>query len=57
MKDISVKRSKAVRVYTISRLNLGYAKHEEVAIYAVNQRISYERRVYESEIHLFTDYV
>ena len=31
--------SKAVRACTIRRLNLGPAKHEEVAIYAVNLRI------------------
>mgnify|MGYP004454613167 FL=1 len=34
------KGQKAVRVYTIRLLNLGHAKHEKVAIYAVNQRIS-----------------
>ena len=34
------KGQKAVRVCTIRRLNLGHAKYEKVAIYAVNQRIS-----------------
>ena len=33
------KGQKAVRACTIRRLNLGPAKHEEVAIYAVNLRI------------------
>ena len=31
---------KAVRACTIRLLNLGHAKYEKVAIYAVNQRIS-----------------
>ena len=30
---------KAVRACTIRLLNLGHAKHEKAAIYAVNQRI------------------
>lgn len=30
---------KAVRACEIKRLNLGHAKYEKVAIYAVNQRI------------------
>ena len=34
------KVQKVVRVCTIRFLNLGPAKHEKVAIYAVNQRIS-----------------
>ena len=34
------KGQKAVRACTIRRLNLGHAKYEKVAIYAVNQRIS-----------------
>ena len=34
------KGQKAVRACTIRLLNLGPAKHEKVAIYAVNQRIS-----------------
>ena len=34
------KDQKVVRACTIRLLNLGPAKHEEVAIYAVNQRIS-----------------
>ena len=34
------KGQKAVRACTISLLNLGHAKYEKVAIYAVNQRIS-----------------
>jgi len=34
-----LKGQKAVRVYTIRRLNLGHAKHEKVAIYVVNRRI------------------
>ena len=34
------KGQKAVRVCTIRRLNLGHAKYEKVAIYAVNQWIS-----------------
>ena len=34
------KGEKAVRACTIRRLNLGHAKYEKVAIYAVNQRIS-----------------
>ena len=34
------KAQKAVRACTIRLLNLGPAKHEKVAIYAVNQRIS-----------------
>ena len=38
--DTSAKRSKAVRACTIRLLNLGHAKYEKVAIYAVNQRIS-----------------
>ena len=33
------KGQKAVRACTIRLLNLGPAKHEEAAIYAVNQRI------------------
>ncbi len=33
------KGQKAVRACTIRLLNLGPAKHEEVAIYVVNQRI------------------
>ena len=33
------KGQKAVRACTIKLLNLGPAKYEEVAIYAVNQRI------------------
>ena len=33
------KDQKAVRACTIRLLNLGPAKHEEVAIYVVNQRI------------------
>ena len=33
------KGQKAVRACTIGLLNLGPAKHEEAAIYAVNQRI------------------
>ena len=33
------KGQKAVRACTIKLLILGHAKHEEVAIYAVNQRI------------------
>ena len=33
------KGQKAVRACTIRLLNLGHAKHEEAAIYAVNQRI------------------
>ena len=33
------KGQKAVRACTIRLLNLGLVKHEEVAIYAVNQRI------------------
>ena len=34
------KDQKVVRACTIRLLNLGPAKHEKVAIYAVNQRIS-----------------
>ena len=34
------KGQKVVRARTIRLLNLGPAKHEKVAIYAVNQRIS-----------------
>ena len=34
------KGQKAVRACTIRLLNLGHAKYEKVAIYAVNQRIS-----------------
>ena len=34
------KGQKVVRACTIRLLNLGSAKHEKVAIYAVNQRIS-----------------
>ena len=34
------KGQKVVRACTIRLLNLGPAKHEKVAIYAVNQRIS-----------------
>ena len=34
------KGQKAVRDCTIRLLNLGHAKYEKVAIYAVNQRIS-----------------
>ena len=34
------KGQKAVCACTISLLNLGHAKYEKVAIYAVNQRIS-----------------
>ena len=34
------KVQKVVRACTIRFLNLGPAKHEKVAIYAVNQRIS-----------------
>ena len=34
------KAQKAVRACTIRLLNLGPAKHEKVAIYVVNQRIS-----------------
>ncbi len=33
------KGQKAVRACTIRLLNLGPAKHEEVAIYVINQRI------------------
>ena len=33
------KGQKAVRACTIRLLNLGHAKYEKVAIYAVNQRI------------------
>ncbi len=33
-------KSKAVRACTIRCLNLGHAKYEKVAIYAVNHRIS-----------------
>ena len=33
------KGQKAVRACTIKLLTLGPAKHEEVAIYAVNQRV------------------
>ena len=33
------KVQKAVRACTIRLLNLGHAKHEKAAIYAVNQRI------------------
>ena len=38
--DARVKRSKAVHACMIRLLNLGPAKHEKVAIYVVNQRIS-----------------
>ena len=38
--DIRVKGQKVVRACTIRLLNLGPAKHEKVAIYVVNQRIS-----------------
>lgn len=38
--DIRVKSSKVVRACTIRLLNLGPAKHEKVAIYIANQRIS-----------------
>ena len=40
MKMPGSKGQKAVRACTIRLLNLGPAKHEKVAIYAVNQRIS-----------------
>ena len=39
------KVQKAVRACTIKLLNLGPAKHEKVAIYAVNQRISNVYRI------------
>ena len=39
------KGQKAVRACTIKLLNLGPAKHEKVAIYAVNQRISNVYRI------------
>ena len=38
--DIRSKGQKVVRACTIRLLNLGPAKHEEAAIYVVNQRIS-----------------
>ena len=41
------KGQKAVRACTIRRLNLGHAKYEKVAIYAVNQRISNVYRITE----------
>ena len=41
------KDQKAVRACTIRRLNLGPAEHEEVAIYAVNQRIPNVRELRE----------
>ena len=41
------KGQKAVRACTIRRLNLGPAEHEEVAIYAVNQRIPNVRELRE----------
>ena len=42
------KGQKAVRACTIRRLNLGHAKYEKVAIYAVNQRISNILRIAEA---------
>ena len=41
------KGQKAVRACTIKLLNLGPAKYEEVAIYAVNQRIPNVRELRE----------
>ena len=41
------KGQKAVRACTIRLLNLGPAEHEEVAIYAVNQRIPNVRELRE----------
>ena len=42
------KGQKAVRACTIRLLNLGHAKYEKVAIYAVNQRISNIWRIVEA---------
>ena len=42
------KCQKAVRACTIRLLNLGHAKYEKVAIYAVNQRISNIWRIAEA---------
>ena len=42
------KGQKAVRACTIRLLNLGHAKYEKVAIYAVNQRISNIWRIAEA---------
>ena len=42
------KDQKAVRACTIRLLNLGHAKYEKVAIYAVNQRISNIWRIAEA---------
>ena len=41
------KGQKAIRACTIRHLNLGPAEHEEVAIYAVNQRIPNVRELWE----------
>ena len=41
------KGQKAVHAYMIRLLNLGSAKHEKVAIYVVNQRISNVCRIAE----------
>ena len=40
------KGQKVVRACTIRLLNLGPAKHEKVAIYVVNQRISNVRELW-----------
>ena len=46
------KGQKAVRACTIRLLNLGPAKHEKVAIYAVNQRISNVCRIAEQFVNI-----
>ena len=45
--NMQISGQKVVRACTIRLLNLGSAKHEKVAIYAVNQRISNVRELRE----------